>query len=220
MITILMITMNEAGAVERVIRDIRSAVPEAEILIVDSSKDDTPKIAGSLGARVVRQFPPQGYGKAMDLGFRSAAGDVIVTLDCDNTYPAAQIPMVLAFMNERGADMVDCSRLRCKPAAMPWFNYFANRFFAIVASLLFFRLFTDLHSGMRAYKKSMLENISYQPAGAALPVELLLKPVKMGYKVENYFIDYYPRIGESTMQPLQSAWMTLKRILRVRFGGK
>lgn len=220
MTTVLMITMNEAAAVGKVIRDIRAALPDAEVLIVDSSKDDTPKIAESMGARVVRQFPPQGYGKAMDLAFRSAKGDVIVTLDCDDTYPAAEIPAVLAFMKERGADMVDCSRLRSKPKAMPWLNYFANRGFAIVASIFFLRGFTDLHSGMRAYKKEMLEKIGYRPAGAALPVELLLKPVKMGYKVENYFIDYYPRIGESTMQPLQSAWMTLKRILRVRFGAQ
>ena len=80
MITVAMITMNEEKAVGKVIADIRQAVPDAEILIVDSSRDSTPDIAEKAGARVIRQFPPKGYGKAMDLALRSGKGDVIITL--------------------------------------------------------------------------------------------------------------------------------------------
>ena len=47
-----MITMNEEGAVALVIKQIRAVAPGAEILIVDSSKDQTAEIAGALGARV------------------------------------------------------------------------------------------------------------------------------------------------------------------------
>jgi len=45
--------------------------------------------------------------------------------------------------------------------------------FALLASLLFFRRVTDLHSGMRAYRKSVIDELKYQANGAALPVELL-----------------------------------------------
>ena len=48
-LTVAMITMNEEKAVAKVIGDIRRAAPEAEILIVDSSKDATPQIAEGLG---------------------------------------------------------------------------------------------------------------------------------------------------------------------------
>ena len=58
-ITVAMITRNEEKAVGKVIGDIRAAVPGAEILIVDSSSDRTADIAQSLGARVIRQFPPR-----------------------------------------------------------------------------------------------------------------------------------------------------------------
>ena len=75
-LTVAMITLDEEGAVEKVIRSIQAVVPDAEILLVDSSKDATPQIAESLGARVIRQFPPSGYGPAMSLALRSAAGDV------------------------------------------------------------------------------------------------------------------------------------------------
>ena len=58
--------------------------------------------------------------------------------------------------------------------------------------------------------------MKYQANGAALPVEVLLRPIKMGKRLKVVFIDYHERIGQTTMRPLQSAWWTLKRILMVR----
>ena len=85
-LTVGMISMNEAAAVGRVIDSIRAEVPEAEILLVDSSKDETPAIAESKGARVISQVPPRGYGPAMTKLLYAATTDVIVTVDCDGTY--------------------------------------------------------------------------------------------------------------------------------------
>ncbi len=217
-VTVAMIARNEEGSIGLVINGIKSVVPDAEVLVVDSSSDRTAEIAESLGARVIRQYPPKGYGPAMDCALRSSSGEVVVTMDCDGTYPAESIPLLASMVLDQGYDLVDGSRLEKKSEAMPWPNYLANLGFALVASLLFFRHFTDLHSGMRAYRKSMIDRLTYQPRGAALPVELLLKPVRMGYKVKVVYIDYRQRIGVSTMQPLSSAWWTLRRILRVRFG--
>ncbi len=216
-LTVAMITMNEEKAVEKVIRDIKQFSPSAEILLIDSSKDKTAELATALGARVIKQFPPKGYGPAMDLALRSAAGKVVVTLDCDDTYPAEKIPLLAQEVIENGFDIVDASRLQNKPDAMPWINYLANWGFALLASMLFFRRITDLHSGMRAYRKSMIDSLVYQAKGAALPVELLLRPIKNGYRLKVIYIEYRERIGTSTMQPLQSAWWTLKRILSARF---
>ncbi len=216
-ITVAMITMNEEKAVGKVICDILRIVPDAEILVVDSSKDRTPEIASGLGARVIRQFPPKGYGPAMEMALRSASGDVIVTLDCDDTYPVDQIPVMARMVLCEGWDLVDGSRLKDKPSAMPWLNYFANAGFALTASSLFGKRLTDLHSGMRAYRKSMIDGLNVDSQGAALPVELLLRPLRDGFKVKFHFIEYKERIGTPTMRPLQSAWWTMKRIFRVRF---
>ena len=216
-LTVAMITRNEEKAIGKVIGDIRQVVPEAEILVVDSSSDRTAEIAEELGARVIKQFPPRGYGPAMDTALRSAGGKVVVTLDCDDTYPADEIPTLARMVLEDGYDIVDGSRLRSKPAAMPWLNYVANFGFALAASLLFSRRVTDLHSGMRAYRKELIDEMKYRPTGAALPVELLLRPLKLGKRLKVVFIDYKERIGQTTMRPLQSAWWTLRRILAVRF---
>lgn len=217
MLSVAMITKNEEKAISTVVNDIRKHVQDVEILIVDSSDDNTPQIARSLGVKVIRQYPPKGYGCAMDLALRSTSGDVVVTLDCDNTYPADMIPVLEEYITEKGYDVVDGSRLAKKPEAMPWINYIANKGFALIASVLFLRYITDLHSGMRAYRKSLVQKLEYDPKGAALPVELLLRPIRSGCRVKVVFIDYYDRLGQSTMMPVQSAWWTLKRIMRARF---
>lgn len=213
-----MISMNEEKAVGRVIEDIRTHAPDAEIVVVDSSKDRTAEIAEQAGARVIRQFPPQGYGKAMEVALRSGKGDVVITLDCDNTYPASQIPVLADMVLKDGWDLVDASRLKTKPGAMPWANYLGNRLFAGLASFLFRRRLTDLHSGMRAYRKSMIDSLNFEARGAALPVELLLLPIKLGYKVTTHFIEYFDRTGTSTMNPYDTCKWTLWRIRRVWAG--
>ena len=216
-LSVVMITMNEDKAVARVIGEIRAVAPDAEILLVDSSKDQTAEIAQSLGARVIKQFPPKGYGPAMDLALRSGAGEVIVTLDCDGSYPVEMIPVLARYITDEGYDLVDGARLKGKPAAMPWLNYFANLGFGIAGSVLFLRWLPDLHSGMRAYRRTLIHELKYNPKGAALPVELLTRPIKNGKRVKIVHIDYHERIGQSTMRPLQSAWWTLRRLLGVRF---
>jgi len=217
MITVAMITLNEERAVEKVIRDIRSATAGAdcEILVVDSSKDRTPEIAAALGARVVRQFPPQGYGRAMIRALKEAAGDVVVTLDCDDTYPADRIREIADRVLSGRADLVNASRLESRPDAMPFPNYLANRLFAVVSRLLLGVKTTDIHSGMRAYRRTILDTVEFDPNGPALPVELLLKPALLGYGVSEVFIPYAERVGATTLNRWSSTMWTFRRILRL-----
>jgi glycosyltransferase involved in cell wall biosynthesis len=214
-VTVSMITMNEEGAVAKVVRDIRSVVPDAEILLVDSSKDRTAEIAQELGCRVLKQFPPQGYGPAMDRAVREASGDVVVTLDCDDTYPVEAIPR-LVHLIEEGYDLVNATRTAKRPKAMPFANYIANRIFALGARVLHGLKTTDVHSGMRAYRKSMIDAVQWTPKGPALPVDMLVIPFRRGYRVIEIPIDYRERIGETTLHRWSSTWWTFKRLWNAR----
>src|SRR5580658_7351720 len=214
LISVAMITMNEEKAVARVIGDIREALGTGnyEIVIVDSSRDQTAEIAERLGARVIRQFPPQGYGRAMGRVLNESRGDVVVTLDCDGTYPASEIPRIAAMVLNGECDLVNASRLEKRPASMPWPNYFANWLFAITGWLLIGEKSTDLHSGMRAYSREIIERVEFDPSGPALPVELLLKPALLGFNIREIFIPYGDRIGETTLQRFSSTVWTFRRI--------
>lgn len=219
MISVAMITMNEEQAVARVIEDIHAALPEREheIVIVDSSKDSTPEIAEQMGARVIRQFPPQGYGHAMARVLGECRGEVTVTLDCDGTYPADEIPRLADMVLSGDCDLVNASRLEKRPAAMPWPNYLANWVFAVTGWLLVGVRSTDLHSGMRAYSRQVIERVKVDPHGPALPVDLLLKPALMGFRIKEVFIPYGERIGTTTLQRWTSTLWTFRRIFRLAF---
>jgi glycosyltransferase involved in cell wall biosynthesis len=217
LISVAMITMNEERAVARVIEDISDALRgrEYEIVIVDSSRDATPNIAAGQGARVIRQFPPKGYGRAMGRVLQESHGDVVVTLDCDGTYPASQIPHLADMVLSGQCDLVNASRLERRPESMPYANYLANWLFAVTGWLLVGVKSTDLHSGMRAYSRRVIQEVQFDPNGPALPVELLLKPALEGFRVSEVFIPYGERIGETTLQRWSSTVWTFRRILRL-----
>jgi hypothetical protein len=219
-LTVGMISMNEAGAVGGVIDSIRAHRPDAEILLVDSSKDETPAIAEKRGARVLRQFPPRGYGPAMTRLLYSATTDVLITMDCDGTYPSDRIADLHGRI-ERGMDLVNATRTSSRPAAMPLPNYVANRAFAAAAGAMHWSLSTtDVHSGMRAYRTSMLRGIHVPERGAALPVELMIVPARHGYAVEDVEIEYHDRVGgPSTLQRWDSTLWTFRRIVRSAVNG-
>src|SRR5258706_6556549 len=108
----------------------------------------------------------------MDRAVRDAGGDVVVTLDCDDTYPVEEIPHLVALV-EQGADLVNATRLARRPKAMPFANYLANRLFAWTARLLHGLKTTDVHIGMRAYRKAMIHTVTWYPHGPALPVRMI-----------------------------------------------
>jgi len=215
-VTVSMITMNEEGAIEKVVNDIKKFAPGAEILIVDSSSDNTPKIARSLGCTIIRQFPPKGYGPAMDRALRIPTREIIITLDCDDTYPAEKIPELVSLI-EQGYDLVNASRTYRKPKYMPISNFLANRIFALATRIMHGIKTTDVHSGMRAYKKNMLDNINFFVNATALPVELFIKPILHGYKYKEINIEYRQRVGETTLKKWESAKSTFRRIIKLKF---
>jgi glycosyltransferase involved in cell wall biosynthesis len=215
-VAIVMITMNEEDSIVRVARELHRDVPGAAVTIVDSSTDRTPELAAEEGVEVVRQFPPQGYGPAMVRALSHPECPIVVTLDCDDTYPTASIPELVAMVRS-GCDVAGTTRLAGgKPLAMPWTNYLANRVFNFTASVLFLRRVRDVHSGMRAYRRETIAGFHWLVDAPALPVELLLLPMRAGLCVREIPITYSERIGESTLQRLSSALWTFRRVLRAR----
>ncbi len=214
-VSIVTITLNEEAAVAKVVSDVRKVLGDSEIIIVDSSTDRTAEIAKSLGCKVIKQIPPRGYGNAYHEGFRIATGDIIITLDCDDTYPVESIPVFVKKIQE-GFDVVSGSRLQKRPAQMPFANYLANYVFAWSAFWVCGVKTTDVHTGMRAYRKEVLQSFPYEPDSMALAVELYLGPARSGYRCTEIFIDYTERIGVSKLQPIAGTIGTFKRIWKWR----
>lgn len=216
-LTVGMLTMDEEESVAAMIGEIRRVAPDAEILCVDSSmRDRTPEIAEKLGARVLRQVPPRGHGPAMELLMYEAAAqsELLIYLDCDFTYPVDMIPVLRKLAEDECIDVVNCARTRHKPAAMPVPNYLANRGFAALAHAVHGIPTCDVHSGMRAYRSSVIRAFDFDGEGDALPIDTLLFPAKSGYRVVELPIDYSERLGASKLRKLAGTVWTFIRLAR------
>jgi hypothetical protein len=138
---------------------------------------------------------------------------VVVTTDCDDTYPMERLPDFLEAVNE-GYDVVSGDRLSHGAETMPPVNRLGNRAFALCASLLVGRRLHDTTTGMRAYRREVIENVTWTE-NTGLSAELLLRPVMRGYRVRELEIDYCERRGETTLDPLSGGLEIAGSIVRV-----
>jgi len=212
-VAVVMGTYNEEAAVGTVLADIeRVTGGRASVVCVDGSDDCTPEIARERGARVVEQ-EPRGYGVAVRAALLAADRPVVVTTDCDDTYPMESLPTFLDEIND-GADVVSGDRLSRGAEAMPRFNRVGNRTFALLASGLLGRRVRDTTTGMRAYRRAVVESITWTE-NTGLSAELLMRPVARNYDVREVEIPYGERRGETKLDPLAGGVAIGTSILRV-----
>lgn len=212
-VSVVMGTYNEEAAVESVLTDIETATGgAAEVVCVDGSTDRTPAIARELGARVIEQ-EPQGYGVAVRTAILESSRPVIITTDCDDTYPMDRIPDFLDEIN-RGYDVVSGNRLQFGADPMPTLNRLGNHAFALLASVLLLRRVHDTTTGMRAYRREVVESIEWTE-NTGLSAELLMRPVLRGYHVREQPIEYRERSGTSKLDPLGGGLAIAKSIIKV-----
>jgi len=215
-LTVGMLTMDEEKSIEPMMLEIKRVAPDARILLVDSSvNDQTPFIAEKMGARVIRQLPPRGHGPAMEVLMYEASkqSDALIYLDCDFTYPPDMIPHIRKIL-ESGVDVVNAARTRSKPEAMPLANYLANKSFALLAQAMAGAKVSDLHSGMRGYRSSVIRAFAFDGEGDAIPIDTLLWPAKCGYRVVEVPIAYQERVGFSKLRKVAGTVWTFIRLAK------
>lgn len=212
-VSVVMGAYNEAAAIGPVLDDVDAATDgRAEVIVVDSSDDETPEIAREKGARVVDQ-PPRGYGAAVRRALLEASNPVRVTTDCDGTYPMERIPDFLELVNE-GFDVVSGDRLYRGAGTMPPLNRLGNRLFAATASALGGERLHDVTTGMRAYHEHVVESIRWTE-NTGLSAELLVRPAMRGRRVRQEPIAYDERLGETKLDPFSGGAEIGKSILKV-----
>ena len=143
----------------------------------------------------------------------AAERPVVVTTDCDDTYPMEALPRFLDYINE-GYDVVSGDRLYYGAEAMPAVNRLGNHAFALLASALLGRRVHDTTTGMRAYRRDLIRRIDWTE-NTGLSAELLIRPLARGYRVREEPIEYGERAGETKLDPLTGGWAIARSIVAV-----
>ena len=213
-ISVVMPAKNEAASVADVVRRVRSACPDAEVLVVnDGSSDDTASLAREAGARVLDNPFSMGNGAAVKAGARAARGEVIVFMDADGQHDPDDIPRLLARLDE-GFDMVVGARDRASQASLG--RSLANRFYNWLASYMTGQSVADLTSGFRAVRaRRFREFLHLLPNGFSYPTTCTMAFFRAGYPVAYEPIQAARRVGKSHVNLLRDGIRFLLIIFRI-----
>ena len=111
---VLIPAYNEEGAVASVVEEVRAAVPDAAILVVDDcSEDNTIGEARRSGASVLPLPHHLGLGGCVQVGYRLAFEldfDYVIRVDGDGQHDPRDIPAILTALQQEGCEMVIGSR--------------------------------------------------------------------------------------------------------------
>jgi glycosyltransferase involved in cell wall biosynthesis len=192
----------------------RVGVNEFELLVVnDGSRDKTAEIAAGIeGVRLINHPRNRGYGAALKTGFNAARGELIGFLDADGTYPPEYFPKLCAVaMN--GADLVIGSRMAGAESKMPLTRRVGNFFFATLLSLLSHQRVTDSASGMRVFKREVLERIYPLPDGLNLTPVMSTRAIHESIRVAEVPIPYSERLGRSKLSVVRDGTVFLQSMV-------
>jgi glycosyltransferase involved in cell wall biosynthesis len=189
-------------------------VRDIELIVVnDCSSDKTAEIASSIeGVRLISHAKNKGYGGALKTGFCHAQGELIGFLDADGTYPPEYFPQ-LCQVALNGAELVIGSRMAGAKSQMPLIRRIGNLFFAKLLSIVSRQHVTDSASGMRVFKRQLLERIYPLPNGLNLTPIMSVRAIHENVKMSEVPIPYSQRQGESKLNWVRDGMVFLQSII-------
>ncbi|MFH0889604.1 MAG: glycosyltransferase family 2 protein [Candidatus Aenigmatarchaeota archaeon] len=240
MISIIVPAYNEEKGIRKTVERVKKVrFPEkAEIIVVDDgSADNTYGEAKKIRKiRIIRHKKNMGKAAALKTGFNAAKGDVVATIDADCTYPPEDIPEMLKLVRS-GEDMILGSRFFNRKRGLntiagaayralaslagmrssDYSNFYGNAFFSSLISALAGKKITDGSTGLRVFRKKILDKIRIKSSGLDWEVEMTTRVLRAGYNVREIPIEYYPRVGKTKLRPIKDGIRFLVGIMRGRF---
>ncbi len=203
--------------VKKAIQKIKSLNIDGEVIVSDNgSTDNSKQIAQELGARVV-DCPDRGNGNALRYGFSQAQGEYIIMLDADDSYNAEEIDQFLETL-DKGAELVIGSRLKgnMEPGSNPWLHrYIGTPLQTWICNFLFNTHISDVHSGMRGFRREMLKIWQLDSKGFELCTEMMIKAGITQTKINEIPINFYKdkRSRAPHLKTWSHGWAVLKYML-------
>jgi glycosyltransferase involved in cell wall biosynthesis len=189
-------------------------IRDLELLVVDDgSHDATAEIAANIAdVKLIRHSQNKGYGAALKTGFQEASGELIGFLDADGTYPPEYFPK-LCQVALNGVDLVIGSRMAGADSQMPITRRMGNLFFARLLSLVGRQTVSDSASGMRVFKRNILEKLYPLPDGLNLTPVMSTRAVHEGIVMAEVPIPYSERLGRSKLSVVHDGSLFLRSML-------
>lgn len=184
-----------------------------EVIVADSSSDNSAALARGAGATVV-VHGRDGYGTALREGIACARGKVIVYGDADGTYDFREIPALLAALKD--ADLALGTRRNGSIAhgAMPFLHRWLGTPVLNLLLFIFFGIRTsDSQTGFRALRRTTFDMLDLKTTGMEFATEMLVKAKQHDFRMVEVPTPYRRRRGNSKLRPYRDGFAHVKYIL-------
>jgi glycosyltransferase involved in cell wall biosynthesis len=204
-VLVVLPTYNEADNLELIMKRLRTAVPDADVLVADdNSPDGTGQIADRIAAtddhvHVLHRTRKQGLGTAYREGFAwglSRGYDVFCEMDADGSHQPEALPTLLERL--RSADLVIGSRWVPGGRVENWSRgrqllSRAGNLYARIALGLPLR---DATAGYRVFRRATLQGIDLKGVtsqGYCFQIDLAWRAYRAGFRVAEVPIVFHER---------------------------
>jgi len=222
-ISVVVPLYDEEGSIDALYRELVDALethgqPFELIFVDDGSTDASLQILTQLHAEttnVVVVHLRRNFGKAAALqaGFLEARGDVVVTIDADLQDDPAEIPHLLAKLDE-GFDLVSGWKTRRND---PWTRRLLSRVFNWATAVVSGVRLHDVNCGLKAYRAEVLQGMRlYGELHRFIPVLASYR----GFRIAEVAVNHRPRAHGLSRYGLNRYLRGFFDLLSVTFMGR
>ena len=218
-IAVLIPCYNESQTIDKVVKDYKKVLPEADIYVYDNnSSDHTDEIAKKAGA-IVRYEYRQGKGNVIRTMFRELDYDCYLMIDGDDTYPAENAREMCDLVLSGKADMVVGDRLSSTyfKENKRMFHNMGNVVVRWFINTIFKNNIKDIMTGYRAFSYDFVKGFPILSKGFEIETEMTIHAVDKNFKIVEIPVQYRdrPAGSESKLNTISDGIKVLRTIGRL-----
>lgn len=214
---------NEEGNIARVIGHLQRVAEDLDILVInDGSSDDTAKIVGQLGVKIISLSYNFGYGVALQTGFiyaKQKGYDMVIQMDADGQHDPSYIQVMLDEFQKSDVDVVIGSRfLKYNNYKTTLLKKMGMTFFGLLTSLIIKQRVTDATSGFQVLKGEVIEFLSHDLYPPDYPdADMIILLHRAGFKIKEVPVKMHsnPKNGKTMHRGHQTIYYVLKMLLSI-----
>ena len=194
---------NEHKTIREIIAKVQAVPIEIELVIVDdASTDGTREILkaeyeGKQGIQVYYHEKNKGKSGAIKTGIPHATGEIISIQDGDLETDPNDFVALTAPIKSGEASVVYGSRyLQPKEESLYFAYKFGARFLSVVVNVMYGQNITDEATCYKVFRSEILKSIPLEYDRFEFCPEVTAKVSKLGYKIKELPMNYYPRSFE------------------------
>jgi glycosyltransferase involved in cell wall biosynthesis len=196
-LTVIIPAYNEVGTIFEVIKRVKEASSDKEIIVVDDGSTDG--IRNILkerrdGVKVLFHDTNKGKGAAIRTAIPHITGDIVIIQDADLEYDPSEYPRLIAPILDGKADVVYGSRLMGGPhRVLFYWHSLGNKIVTTLSNIFTDLNLSDMETGYKVFRAEVLKKIKIESNRFGFEPEITAKIAKMGCRIYEVPISYWGR---------------------------